>query len=93
VVVEPKESALVFFRDSQCAHEALSFGAGYLAAPNVGLLGSHGAAALPLALTLISWGKSGLAARIEGCMALAQELAERVTRSPRSNSGASRRRA
>ena len=72
----------MMFRDSAAAHEALSYGGGYLAAPNVGLLGSHGASALPLALTLLAWGRSGAAARIEHCMELAQRLAERVELEP-----------
>ncbi len=36
---QPKESGLVLFRDPDAAHDALSFAGGYLAAPNVGLLG------------------------------------------------------
>jgi L-2,4-diaminobutyrate decarboxylase len=54
---QPKESALVLFRDPDAAHGAMSFGGGYLAAPNVGLLGSHGNAALPLAALLLAWGR------------------------------------
>jgi L-2,4-diaminobutyrate decarboxylase len=75
---QPKECAAVMFRDSAAAHEAISYGGGYLAAPNVGLLGSHGASALPLALTLLAWGREGTARRIEGCMELSRRLAERV---------------
>ncbi len=75
---QPKESAAVLFRDSAAAHDAISYGSGYLAQPNVGLLGSHGASALPLALTLMAWGREGTAQRIETCMELAQRLAERV---------------
>jgi hypothetical protein len=44
---QPKECAMVLFADPDAAHQALSFGGGYLAAPNVGLLGSHGTAAAP----------------------------------------------
>lgn len=51
---QPKESALVLFKDAKRAHEAVSFGGGYLAVPNVGLLGSHGASALPLAATILA---------------------------------------
>lgn len=72
---QPKESALVLFRDAARAHAAISFGGGYLAAPNVGVLGSHGAAAVPLLATLLAWGRQGTAARIERCMAMADELA------------------
>jgi len=52
---QPKESAMVLFADTGSAHQALSFGGSYLAVPNVGLLGSHGQAALPLAATLLAW--------------------------------------
>jgi len=76
---QPKESALVLFRDPAAAHDALSFGGGYLAAPNVGLLGSHGNAALPLAATLLGWGRDGIAGRIDADMALAGRLADLIT--------------
>lgn len=72
---QPKESALVLFRSVARAHAAISFGGAYLAAPNVGVLGSHGAAAVPLLATLLAWGRQGTAARIESCMAMAGELA------------------
>jgi len=42
------------------------------------VLGSHGAAAIPLAATLLAWGRRGAAARIERCMALASGLAALV---------------
>jgi L-2,4-diaminobutyrate decarboxylase len=73
---QPKESAFVLFRDSLKATEAISFGGAYLAEPNVGLLGSHGATAIPLLAMLMSWGREGVAQRIEHCMELADELAE-----------------
>lgn len=72
---QPKESALVMFRDAAKATEAISFGGAYLAEPNVGLLGSHGATAVPLLAMLLSWGRAGVAQRIERCMAMADELA------------------
>lgn len=73
---QPKESALVLFADADRAHGALSNGADYLSVPNVGLLGSHGAVALPLAATLLAWGRTGLAARIDRCMWTAETLAQ-----------------
>lgn len=76
---QPKESALVLFADPERAHAAISFGGGYLAAPNVGLLGSHANTALPLAVTLLAWGRDGLAGRIEADMAVAERLADLVT--------------
>ena len=79
---QPKESALVLFRDSAKAHRAISFGGTYLAVPNVGLLGSHGATAVPLLATLLAWGRSGLAARIERCVQMAEEIADAVRAEP-----------
>lgn len=79
---QPKEAGLVLFRDTARAHPAVSFGGAYLAAPNVGLLGSHGANAVPLLATLLSWGRSGLAERIDRAMALADELWQRLERHP-----------
>jgi len=75
---QPKDSALVFFRDHERASAALSFSGGYLAAANVGLAGSHGAMAVPLLGLLLAWGRSGLAQRIERCMANAQRLADAI---------------
>ncbi len=79
---QPKESAIVLFADAARAHAAISMGGGYLAAPNIGLLGSHGAAALPLAATLLAWGRDGVRARIDADMVLAQRLADRVAVEP-----------
>lgn len=72
---QPKESALVLFRDSARAHESISSRGAYLAAPNVGLLGSHGAVAVPLLAMLLAWGREGLAERIDRCMTVADQLA------------------
>lgn len=79
---QPKESALVLFQDVERAHDALSFGAGYLPVPNVGILGSHGNTALSLAATLLAWGRDGLQQRIDADLALAQQLADLVTAAP-----------
>lgn len=76
---QPKESALIFFRDEKRAHDAISFGGNYLATPNVGVLGSHGAVAIPLLATLIAWGRAGLAERIDRCMIAADRLADCLT--------------
>jgi L-2,4-diaminobutyrate decarboxylase len=79
---QPKESALVLFADAVRAHDAISVGGGYLAAPNVGLLGSHGATALPLAATLLAWGREGVRARIDADMRVARRLADRIVAEP-----------
>jgi L-2,4-diaminobutyrate decarboxylase len=80
---QPKESALVFFRDAVNSTEAISFGGAYLTEPNVGLLGSHGATAIPLLAMLMSWGRAGVALRIERCMDLAEQLAEYISNEAR----------
>ncbi|MCX7247003.1 MAG: pyridoxal-dependent decarboxylase [Burkholderiales bacterium] len=75
---QPKESALVLFKDTEKAHAAVSFGGAYLATPNVGVLGSHGATATALLATLLAWGREGVAQRIEHCMDLAHCLRDFV---------------
>ena len=69
---QPKEAGTIFFRATEKAHSAVSFGGSYLSVPNVGVLGSHGAIAVPLLATLMSWGQSGLAERIDRTMVLAE---------------------
>lgn len=71
---QPKDSGVILFKDCQAANKALSFGGDYLAVPNVGLMGSRSAAAIPLYATLLSWGASGLAKRINQSMANADKL-------------------
>jgi L-2,4-diaminobutyrate decarboxylase len=73
---QPKESALVFFKDVEKANAAISFGGAYLAVPNIGVLGSHGATAVPLLATFLALGKDGIAERIERCFDISCELAE-----------------
>jgi len=82
LLFQPKESALVLFRDVGKAHAAVSFGGAYLATPNIGLLGSHGAVAVPLLATILAWGREGLARRIERCMKLAEKFAAFVRDDP-----------
>ena len=75
---QPKESALVLFKDWKSALPAISFGGAYLAVPNVGVLGSHGAAAVSLLATLLAWGRSGIEQRIDRCMQHAQSLTNHI---------------
>ncbi len=75
---QPKESGLILFKDAEAAHRAVSFGGAYLAVPNVGLLGSHGSAAVPLLATMLAWGQAGLARRINRAMSLADDLWRRL---------------
>ncbi|MEO1685021.1 MAG: pyridoxal-dependent decarboxylase [Cyanobacteria bacterium J06631_12] len=76
---QPKDSAMILFKEPEVANEAISFGGGYLTKPNVGVQGSRGAAAIPLLATMIAWGKRGLIERIDRTMAMANQLAESLS--------------
>lgn len=80
---QPKDSALVFFSDP-AAQDAISFGGSYLATPNVGVQGSRSAAGVALLGTLLAWGLSGLAERLEAAMELSDALAKRIDSDARS---------
>lgn len=79
---QPKESGLILFKDTEAAHEAVSFGGAYLALPNIGVLGSRGASAVPLMATLLAFGRTGLAERIDRAMDLADEFWRRLDAHP-----------
>lgn len=76
---QPKESALVLFRSTAKAHAALIFGGAYLATPNIGILGSHGATAVPLLATLLAWGRDGMASHIDTAMTTIETLFTQLT--------------
>ena len=80
---QPKDSGLILFKEGKEARDAVSFGGAYLATPNVGVLGSRGANAIPLLATLLAWGRSGVASRIERAMALADVLYECIDEHPK----------
>ena len=75
---QPKDAALVMFRDIKEVNSAISFGGGYLTVPNVGIQGSRGASAIPLLATLIAWGIEGLVERIDRTMSMAGILADKL---------------
>ena len=77
---QPKDSALIMFRQPELANPAISFGGGYLAAANVGVQGSRGASAIPLLATMIAWGKKGITARINHVMSMATRLAAELSK-------------
>ncbi len=79
---QPKESAVVLFADVERSHRAVSVDGSYLAVPNVGLLGSHGTAAAPLAATLLTLGLDGIAGLIDHAMSLADELVAGIDAEP-----------
>ena len=76
LLMQPKDSALVMFRDPDLANSAISFGGGYLTTPNIGVQGSRGAAAISLLATLIALGRAGIVERIDKVMEMANQLAE-----------------
>lgn len=80
---QPKESGLVLFKNTVASHRAVSFGGAYLAVPNVGVLGSHGATAAALLATLLAWGQTGLVERIDRAMDLADDLWQRLDTHPK----------
>jgi len=80
---QPKDSALVMFREIEAANAAISFGGGYLAKLNVGVQGSRSAAAIPLLATLLAWGREGLAQRLDHLMEVAESLADAIEASER----------
>ena len=80
---QPKDSALIMFRDLERANAAISFGGGYLARPNVGVQGSRSAAAIPLLATLLAWGREGVAQRLDHLMQMADSLADAIEKCDR----------
>ncbi len=75
---QPKDSALVMFRDPKKANSSISFGGGYLTSPNIGIQGSRGASAIPLLATMIAWGRDGLVERIDRTMLMAAKFFEKL---------------
>eukprot|EP00943_MAST-04B_sp_MAST-4B-sp1_P001525 g1525.t1 len=71
---QPKGSAVCLFKNVSEAHEALSYGGGYLSAPNIGLLGTAPATAIPLCATFLKYGLNGIIDLIENDMRRANEL-------------------
>ena len=78
LLMQPKDSALVMFRDPELANSVISFGGGYLATPNIGVQGSRGAAAVSLLATVLALGRAGIAERIDRVMEMANQLAENL---------------
>ena len=57
---QPKGAAVILFKEPDAAHAAMSYGGGYLAAPNIGVAGSAPATAIPFAASLMAWGSRWL---------------------------------
>jgi len=78
LLMQPKDSALVMFRDLNRANSVISFDAGYLAEPNIGVQGSRGAAAILLLGTMLALGKVGIEKLIDQMMEMASLLGQRL---------------
>ncbi len=57
---QPKDSAIVMFKDNKKAKEVMSFGSDYLSSANIGIQGSKGANGVVLLATLLYFGKEGI---------------------------------
>ncbi|MGF1492585.1 MAG: pyridoxal phosphate-dependent decarboxylase family protein [Microcoleaceae cyanobacterium] len=79
---QPKESALIMFRNLERANAAISSGGSYLAKPNIGVQGSRSAAAIPLLATLLAWGREGTVQRLDRQMEGSDVLADAIEASP-----------
>ena len=71
---QPKDSAIILFRDNQKAREIMSFGSSYLSRENVGIQGSKGANGVNLLATLLFFGKKGIAKLIEHSFEMSKRL-------------------
>lgn len=71
---QPKESGVLLFKDYETIRQVLSIDGAYLTTPNVGVLGSRSANAIPLLATLCAWGRTGLEQRVDAAMDNANEL-------------------
>lgn len=80
---QPKESALIFFRDIERANAAITYESTYLTKSNVGIQGSRGASAIPLLATLLAWGRAGLETRLNRVMALSEQLSHAIEQDDR----------
>ena len=76
---QPKESAVVLFKQLDAANQAITMGSDYLVSPNIGVQGSRGAVAVSLLATMLAWGEAGFAKRIDTNMAMANTLADYVS--------------
>lgn len=80
---QPKGTAVILFADADAAHASMSYGGGYLSAPNIGVAGSTAATAVPFAASLLAWGQQGLAERVELGMSQTATLTELIRRDSR----------
>ncbi len=80
---QPKESALILFKDNEAATKEISFGGEYMSSPNIGVQGSRGASAVSLLATILAWGREGIAHYIDLAMSNSEKFAIEVQRDER----------
>jgi glutamate/tyrosine decarboxylase-like PLP-dependent enzyme len=75
---QPKDSAIVLFKDIKSANEIMSFFGNYLSSVNVGIQGSKGANGVTLLATLLYFGKKGIEKLIDNSMENAKHFYEKL---------------
>ena len=77
---QPKDSAIVLFKDIKTSNEAISFGGSYLTTPNIGVQGSRGASAISLLATFIAFGTNGIVEIIEHSIDMSNKLNKELSK-------------
>ena len=76
---QPKESALILFKNNEAATKEISFGGEYMSSPNIGIQGSRGASAVSLLATIIAWGR-GYCRLYRSCNVQQREICNRSSK-------------
>ena len=80
---QPKESALILFKNNEAATREISFGGEYMSSPNIGVQGSRGASAVSLLATVMAWGREGIAHFIDLAMSNSEKFAIEIQKNER----------
>ena len=80
---QPKESALILFKNNEAVTKKISFGGEYMSSPNIGIQGSRGASAVSLLATIIAWGREGIAHYIDLAMSKSEKFAIEIQKDER----------
>ena len=75
---QPKDSAIVLFKDNKKAKEIMGFGSSYLSSSNIGIQGSKGANGVILLATLLYFGKKGIEKLLNNSMKNANLFYEKL---------------
>lgn len=82
---QPKESALILFKNNEAATKEISFGSEYMSSPNIGIQGSRGASAVSLLATIIAWGREGIASYVDLAMSNSEKFAIEIQKDERTS--------